>query len=96
MNGQHGLDAAIHAPNRLAICAYLSATDEAEFATLRKAIDVSDSVLSKQLSVLADAGYVDIRKATSRGRVRTWVSLTSEGRSAFSTHLAALRELLGL
>jgi len=40
----------------------LSAVSEAEFATLRAALDVSDSVLSKHVSALADAGYVRTRK----------------------------------
>ena len=40
-------DALIHAPGRLQICAILSRIDEAEFAMIRDAIKVSDSVLSK-------------------------------------------------
>ena len=59
-----GLDPLIHAPVRLQICAILSAADEAEFALVREETGVSESVLSKQVKLLADAGYVKIRKAS--------------------------------
>ena len=58
-----GLDPLIHAPVRLQICAILSGTDEAEFAMVREETGVSESVLSKQVKLLADAGYVKVRKA---------------------------------
>ena len=59
-----GLDPLIHAPVRLQICAILSAADEAEFAFVREETGVSESVLSKQVKLLADAGYVTVRKAS--------------------------------
>ena len=48
------LDPLIHAPARLQVVTTLSAVSEAEFATLRAALQVSDSVLSKHISALAD------------------------------------------
>jgi DNA-binding MarR family transcriptional regulator len=59
-----GLDPLIHAPVRLQICAILAAADEAEFALVREETGVSESVLSKQVKLLADAGYVKVRKAS--------------------------------
>lgn len=52
------LDPLIYAPARLQAMTTLSAASEAEFATSRAALEVSDSVLSKHLSALADAGYM--------------------------------------
>jgi len=89
-------DPVIHAPGRLQICALLSASEEAEFAMIRDAIAVSDSVLSKHLRQLEEAGYVRPRKATAEGRQRTWLSLTPKGRSAFAAHVAELTRLAGL
>ena len=40
------LDPLIHAPARLQVVTTLSAVSEAEFVTLRTALDVCDSVLS--------------------------------------------------
>jgi DNA-binding MarR family transcriptional regulator len=88
------LDPLIHAPARLQVVTTLSAVSEAEFTTLRAALEVSDSVLSKHISALADAGYVRSRKAVRAGRRTTWIALTSAGRQALLEHVAALRELI--
>jgi DNA-binding MarR family transcriptional regulator len=91
-----GLDAVIHPPGRLQICALLSAAEEAEFAFVRDAVGVSDSMLSKHLKVLEEAGYVMLRKAAVGGRQRTWLALTAAGRKAFAAHMAELTRLARL
>jgi DNA-binding MarR family transcriptional regulator len=88
------LDPLIHAPARLQVVTTLSAVSEAEFATLRAALEVSDSVLSKHLSALANAGYLRTRKGVQAGRRTTWIALTSAGRKALREHVAALRQLI--
>ena len=88
-----GLDPLIHAPVRLQISAILSAADEAEFALVREETGVSESVLSKQVKLLEEAGYVAVRKATLASRQRTWLALTKAGRAAFATHMRALTRL---
>jgi DNA-binding MarR family transcriptional regulator len=57
-------------------------------------LGVADSVLSKHLKVLQDAGYVTLSKPTGRGRVKTWASLTPAGKRAYAAHVAALKKLL--
>lgn len=90
-------DPVIHAPGRLQICGILSAADEADFAMVRDALGVSDSVLSKHLKQLEEAGHVKLRKqAAENGRQRTWISLTGPGRRAFAAHVAELTRLAGL
>ena len=86
----------IHAPNRLQICALLAPLDDVEFRILRKELGVSESVLSKHISKLEDAGYVSIRKMSVNGRQRTWAALTSLGRREFDAHIAELKRLAGL
>ena len=86
-------DPVIHAPGRLQICACLATVDKAEFAAVRDAIDVSDSVMSKHLKLLEEAGYVVLRKSPFNGRSRTWLSLTKEGKAAFAAHVAELNRL---
>ena len=88
-------DEVVHAPNRLQICAMLSAVDSADFATVRDGLGVADSVLSKHVRVLHEAGYVAIHKATSASRVRTSLSLTEAGRAAYEGHVAALHAIVG-
>ncbi len=87
------LDMVLHPPARLQISSVLSKVNEAEFARLKQVTGAADSVLSKHLSALAEAGYVTLRKAARDGRQRTWASLTSAGRVAFTGHLAALQRL---
>ena len=89
-----GFDPVVHAPARLQVMAVLCEVQEAEFALLREMAGVSDSVLSKHLSGLGDAGYVTLRKANAGGRVRTWASATRAGRTAFRGHVAALQALV--
>jgi len=89
-------DPVIHAPGRLQICALLSEIDDAEFAMIRDRLEVSDSVLSKHLKQLEEAGYVALRKAATAGRQRTWISLTSAGRKAFASHVLELNRLAGI
>ena len=67
---------------------------EAEFATLRAALEVSDSVLSKHVSALVDVGYLRSRKSSHAGRRTTWIGLTDLGRRALRDHVAALRVLI--
>ena len=88
------LNELIHAPHRLRICAFLHATDQAEFSVLRDMLGVADSVTSKHLKVLETAGYVKITKPAGHGRVRTWVGLTPAGRKAYADHVAVLRSLV--
>ncbi len=86
-------DPVIHAPARLQIMAVLAGVQDAEFSLLRDTVQVSDSVLSKHLAQLAEAGYVNLRKAALSGRQRTWASLTRDGRRAFAAHVKALQAL---
>jgi DNA-binding MarR family transcriptional regulator len=88
------LDPVIHAPNRLRMCCMLAAVDTIDFATVREALDVSESVLSKHVKTLEEAGYVKVRKAASDGRQRTWLSLSKPGREALKGHLAALKAMM--
>ena len=93
---QARLNSVIHAPNRLEICALLTPLQEAEFQVLRDGLGVSDSVLSKHLKQLQEAGYVAFRKGTVNGRQRMWAGLTKSGRKAFSGHVEELKRLAGV
>jgi DNA-binding MarR family transcriptional regulator len=88
------LDPIIHAPIRLRLCSMLSVVESAEFSTLRDRLDVADSVLSKHISTLVDAGYATSRKESIGGRRTTWIALTRAGRAALRNHLAALQDLI--
>ena len=83
----------IHVPTRLRICSILAEVGEAEFGVLRDVLSLSNSVLSKHVKVLEQAGFANVRKGSFNGRTRTWVSLTKPGQGAFKAHIDELRKL---
>ena len=87
------LDPVIHPITRLSICGLLaSGADWVEFAALRDAAGISDSVLSKQSRILEEAGYVEVKKGAVGRRPRTWFRLTPNGWAAFQAHVAWLQQ----
>ncbi len=88
------LDDLVHQPVRFSILAGLAQADELEFRFLRDTLQVSDSLLSRQASTLEQAGYISIRKGYVGKWPRTWLKLTPAGRTAFTDHLATLREIV--
>jgi len=88
------LDEHVVAPARLKLMTTLTAVSEAEFATLRETLNVSDSVLSKHLGALEEVGYLKRHKGNRHGRRTTWIALTPRGRKALRAHVTALRALI--
>lgn len=86
-------DPVIHEPTRLQLCGLLAAVDEAEFAELRRRLDLADSVLSKHLATLRGAGYVTVQRRFGAGSGRGYAALTDPGREAFCGHVAELQRL---
>lgn len=86
-----GFNELLHSPVRLSIVALLAPAVHVEFSFLREATGLSDSALSKQLTSLQDAGYVEVRRTGRRATAR----LTASGRDALHQHAQALRALLG-
>lgn len=91
---QPRFDELIHAPTRLSIVSLLAATEWADFRFVRDTVGLSDSALSKQLTILEEAGYVEIRKGFVGKRPRTSVLLSTAGRDAFTRHVAALQQIV--
>ncbi len=89
------LNEVIHQSVRFSIMAALAGAESMAFKDIRDTVQVSDSVLSKQLSLLEQAGYVSIKK-TFAGKVpRTSAKLSTDGRRAWLQHLDTLREISG-
>lgn len=78
---------------RFSIAALLAAASKVEFSFVRDHVEVTDSILSKQVSAMEQAGYIKVQKGHVGKRPRTWLSLTKGGRRTFQRHMAALREI---
>lgn len=78
---------------RLKLVAFLDGCWEAEFGTVTELCEMNKSTLSKAMTVLEGAGYIEITKGYVGRRPRTWLALTTDGRNAYRTHLVALTAL---
>jgi DNA-binding MarR family transcriptional regulator len=88
------LDDRVHSPVRFCLLAALNSVDSADYQTLKDALDVSYTLLSKHIALLEDAGYVRVHKEFSGRTPRTVLALTTPGRDAFRAHLTALDEIV--
>lgn len=94
MAGDALFDEVVHAPQRLRICAMLSAARRVEFGVIQEHLAISKSALSKHLSHLVDAGYVHQERGVRDARSRLWLSLTPDGSRAYAAHVRALQEII--
>ena len=90
---RHDLDDLLTHGVRLSVLAALDGVAKAEFALVRDSVDVTDSMLSKQVALLETAGYVDVEKGRVGRMPRTWLKATDAGRAALARHLGALRAI---
>jgi DNA-binding MarR family transcriptional regulator len=90
----NGLDETVHQRHRLGILTITAEADSADFGYLRQALDLTAGNLSRHLTVLEDAGLVQVSKGYEGRRPRTWVKITTDGRTALTAEIAALTELV--
>ncbi len=90
----NGIDETVHQRHRLGILTITAEAQRAEFGYLREALGLTPGNLSKHLTVLEQAGMVNVEKGYHGRRPRTWVRITAQGRAALAAELAALTELL--
>lgn len=89
-----GLDEHLTHAVRFSIVALLAQLDLADFSFVRDEIEVSDSVLSRQVSTLEQAGLVEVLKDFVGKRPRTRLRLTPRGRRTFEAHVRALEAIV--
>ena len=89
------IDEVIHGRMRLGIMVYLSDADSADFTELKTVLEATQGNLSVHLKKLEEAGFVAIDKSFRDNKPLTRVSITREGRRAFSAYLDAIGSLIG-
>ncbi len=85
-------DRMIHQPSRLAIMALLAGCESADFAYLLKETNLNKGTLSKHLSNLEEAEYIEIAKTFKGKYPNTSAALTPKGRRAFKEYRQQYRE----
>ena len=92
----NGLDEIVHQRHRLGILTIAAEANRAEFGYLRETLGLTAGNLSRHLTVLEDAGLVQVEKGYVGRRPRTWVRITRRGRSALAAELDVLSGLVRL
>ena len=89
------IDEVIHGRMRLGIMVYLADAEAADFTELKTVLEATQGNLSVHLKKLEEAGFVAIDKSFKDNKPLTRVSITREGRKAFSAYLDAIGSLIG-
>ena len=90
----NGLDDVVHQRVRLGILTVAHEARRVEFGFLRTTLDLTAGNLGQHLTVLENAGLVQIEKGYEGRRARTWVSLTAVGDKALRDEIAYLKRLI--
>ena len=88
------IDRVIHAPARLMVMTYLYVVESADFVFLMRLTGLTWGNLSSHLSVLEEAGYVEIEKSFVGKKPHTMIRLTEEGRRAFGSYKRDMQQVL--
>ena len=89
------LDEVIHQRVRLAIMSTLAGVESLEFGQVKSMLGLTDGTLSTHARVLAQAGYLAIRKRFRGRRPQTLYHLTAKGRASFKRYVDNLEQMLG-
>jgi len=92
----HGLDRLIHEKARLSILASLAAHPGGlAFGDLKTLCALTDGNLSRQITQLQEAGFLEVQKGYKGNRPQTVVRMSREGRKRFLEYLGVLEGLVG-
>ena len=89
------IDEVIHGRMRLGIMVYLADAEAADFTELKTVLEATQGNLSVHLKKLEEAGFIAIDKSFKDNKPLTRVSITRDGRRAFSAYLDAIGSLIG-
>lgn len=91
----NGLDRVLHEKARLGILTSLAARAEGLlFGDLKALCNLTDGNLSRHLTVLQEAGIVEIKKGTKGRRPQTLCRLTEGGRKRYLAYISVLESVL--
>jgi DNA-binding MarR family transcriptional regulator len=83
----------VHQRHRLGVLTITAEAHQADFGHLRQVLGLTAGNLSRHLTVLEEAGLVQVEKGYEGRRPRTWVTITGQGRKALASELTTLADL---
>jgi DNA-binding MarR family transcriptional regulator len=87
-------DKLIHEPARLAIMAQLYIVQSADFLFLLPQTGLTTGNLSRHISKLEEAGYVNVEKEFVNKKPHTVLQLTEEGRAVFKEYIETMKHIM--
>ena len=90
-----GLDPLVHAPARLMVMTFLYVVEKIDYVYLQRVTGLSWGNLSKHLSKLEEAGYLETQKTFQGKKPNTSIRLTEKGRGAYREYKDSIQEVLG-
>ena len=91
--GVRDIDKMIHEPARLLIMANLYVVESVDFLFLMRQTGMTFGNLSSHMSKLEAAGYIDVEKTFIGKKPNTKLSLTKDGRQAFTVYRTSMQQL---
>ncbi len=88
------IDKLIHEPARLAIMAQLYVVQSADFLFLLPQTKLTTGNLSRHISKLEKAGYVNVEKEFVGKKPHTILQLTEEGRTVFRKYVENMKHIM--
>jgi DNA-binding MarR family transcriptional regulator len=88
------LDPLIHQATRLRVVALLARNREAPFTWIQETLGLTSGNLDSHVQRLAEAGYLESRRALTPAGFQARVAITPAGDAAYQAYLAALRAVL--
>lgn len=88
------LDPLLHSQLRLSIMSLLISVKEADFSFLKEKTNATAGNLSVQITKLAEADYITIRKMFKDNYPLTSCIITKKGIKAFEDYVAAIKEYI--
>ena len=88
------LDPLLHSQLRLSIMSLLISVKEADFSFLKEKTKATVGNLSVQITKLAEADYITVKKTFEDNYPKTSCSITKKGIKAFEQYVDAIKEYI--
>lgn len=90
----NALDNVVHQRVRLGILAIANEARRVEFGFIQASLELTAGNLSKHVTVLENAGLIEVERGYAGRRPRTWIGLTSAGQRALHDEIKQLKRLI--
>ena len=88
------LDDTVHQRHRLGILTIAGEAGRVDFSYLQRTLDLTPGNLNRHLTVLEEAGLIEIAKEFHGRRPKTWIGITKSGAAALAEEMSILNDLV--